>query len=177
MLVEMGDLGTDVPMARDVTSSTCRTLHDDTDASSVTSAFSAAGAAGVVHPLVVSIQLFRESASSPRHDVQVRRVQGTSWRFQAFYADFRRAISHELGLLETQLSIFSPMTQKRTIAPAAMRPATYWEAAASSGRGGRPTTAGAASLSAPSLASQPPIAFRRTVKANAHTNMPPPRPR
>lgn len=42
-----------------------------------------------LQPLVIFVQVYREDATSARHDVSVRRVQGTSWRFQSFYAAFR----------------------------------------------------------------------------------------
>lgn len=59
-------------------------------------------------------QVVKENESSPRHDISVRRVQGTSWSFQAFYSNFREEISGQLGMSDyTQLSLYSPMVQKR----------------------------------------------------------------
>jgi len=65
-------------------------------------------------PLIVFVQVLKENESSPRHDISVRRVQGTSWSFQAFYSNFREEISRQLGMSDyTQLSLYSPMVQKR----------------------------------------------------------------
>jgi hypothetical protein len=46
-----------------------------------------------LHSLVVFVQMFRENADSPRFDVCVKRVEGTSWRFQSFYGGLRTQVS------------------------------------------------------------------------------------
>ncbi len=81
-------------------------------------------------PLVVYIQILRESQHSPRHDLQVRRVQGTTWHFQSFYTSFRNAIAKQLGLSNyQQLSLFSPFHAARE--PARREPSLWF-----SGRAG-----------------------------------------
>lgn len=68
-------------------------------------------------PLRISIQIFAaESENAGKHHVRVRRTQGSHWRFQAFYTEFRRAFSAQLGLADEKvLSTFSPMLPKRVV--------------------------------------------------------------
>ena len=119
----------------------------------------------LIQPLVIFIQLFRarptngharphappvvtsspsgfdlagENASSSRHDVSVRRVMGTSWRFQSFYVAFRTQMSRQLGMTDySQLSLFSPMPQRRLLTPMQQQPSVFWTAAAPGARGAR----------------------------------------
>lgn len=75
--------------------------------------------------LCVCIQVFAaEAENAGRHHVRVRRTQGGHWRFQAFYASFRREFSAQLGLAdEKQLSFYSPMQPRRQLDVASMAPA------------------------------------------------------
>ena len=67
--------------------------------------------------LRVAIQIFAAEAENVgKFHVRLRRTQGSHWRFQAFYAEFRKAFSENLGLSdERQLSFYSPMQTKRTL--------------------------------------------------------------
>jgi hypothetical protein len=79
-----------------------------------------------------------ESAGSSRHDISVRRLQGTTWRFRAFYTTFRVHISTQLGMTDyAQLSLFSPMLQRRQVPPAQQQPISYWADAGTGARGAR----------------------------------------
>jgi len=92
----------------------------------------------LIQPLVIFIQLFRENPASPRHDVSVRRVMGTSWRFQSFYVAFRTQMSRQLGMTDySQLSLFSPMPQRRLLTPQQQQPSVFWTASAPGARGAR----------------------------------------
>ena len=53
----------------------------------------------------------------------VRRLQGTQWRFQYFYSLFRDSMSSELGLGSAgMLSMYSPLqTVRRLLSPQARR--------------------------------------------------------
>ena len=118
-----------------------------------------------LQPLVVHVQILRETATSPKHDVSVRRVQGTSWRFQNFYVAFRSQMSHHLGLGDyTQLSLFSPMVTKRTT-PAAMtqRPSS-WFAERGSTASGTAAAGGGGAAAPPSSAS---VRFKRSKSPGA----------
>jgi hypothetical protein len=80
-----------------------------------------------LQPLVVFIRVLRENAASPRHDVSVRRLQGTSWRFQTFYAAFREQMTANLGLADyTQLSLYSPITHTRQLSPSQLRASSWF---------------------------------------------------
>jgi len=65
--------------------------------------------------LRVSILIFVASPSpegqeKQKHDVRIRRTQGGQWRFQAFYAAFRKEFASRLGMPdERQLSLHSPL--------------------------------------------------------------------
>ena len=69
--------------------------------------------------LRVSILIFVASPSpeaqeKQKHDVRIRRTQGGQWRFQAFYAAFRKEFASRLGMPdERQLSLHSPLQHKR----------------------------------------------------------------
>lgn len=76
-------------------------------------------------PLIVYVQVVKENATSPRHDISVRRVQGTAWSFQAFYSAFRDEVARQLGMSDyAQLSLYSPIVQKRL--PAQQRVSSAW---------------------------------------------------
>ena len=77
-------------------------------------------AGSALQPLVIFIQIYREDATSARHDVSVRRVQGTSWRFQTFYAAFR----DQVRLPQTHPGAAAAMPLRRSsCCRAARRPA------------------------------------------------------
>ena len=96
------------------------------------------GETAPIQPLVIFIQLFRESRTSPRHDISVRRVQGTNWRFRLFYTAFRSQVSQQLGMADySQLSLFSPMQPRRTLPPSSNEPLSYWSHGISRSRGKR----------------------------------------
>mmetsp|Transcript_14025 Transcript_14025/g.36232 ORF Transcript_14025/g.36232 Transcript_14025/m.36232 type:complete len:154 (+) Transcript_14025:188-649(+) len=80
-----------------------------------------------VHPLIIYIHIMRESGKiGSRHDVLVRRLQGTSWRFQSFYADFRESMCIHLGIMQSQLSLFSPIATRRALSPSQMRRCSWF---------------------------------------------------
>lgn len=80
-----------------------------------------------LQPLVIFIHVLRENAASPRHDVSVRRLQGTSWRFQTFYSAFREQMTANLGLADyTQLSLYSPIAHKRQLSPSQLRASSWF---------------------------------------------------
>jgi len=68
-----------------------------------------------------------EAENAGKHHVRLRRQQGSHWRLQAFYSAFRHEMSQELGLSdEKQLSLYSPMTPKRTFDAANIGPLSAW---------------------------------------------------
>jgi len=75
-------------------------------------------------PLRITVHIFAADAENAgKQHVNVRRTQGSHWKFTAFYTAFRKEFSKELSLPDvTALSMFSPMQQKRgleNIGPAA----------------------------------------------------------
>ena len=52
---------------------------------------------------------------------------GTSWRFQSFYVAFREQMATHLGMTDyLQLSLFSPMPQRRLVPAGQQQPSYYW---------------------------------------------------
>ena len=62
-----------------------------------------------------------------KHHVRLRRTQGSHWRLQAFYKSFRSHMCQQLGLPdEKTLSLYSPMTPKRSLDVANLQPLSAW---------------------------------------------------
>ena len=72
--------------------------------------------------LRIRVQIFAaEEANCGKHHLRIRRLQGSHWRYQAFYCAFRSEFSRGLGLPdERMLAAFSPLAMARTCAAPAM---------------------------------------------------------
>ena len=67
-----------------------------------------------------------EAENAGKHHIRLRRQKGDHWRFQSFYAAFRKEMSRSLGLTdERQLSLYSPMVTKRP-RPVSNGPLSAW---------------------------------------------------